>query len=69
MDDIDFNSSNSNNYSLEMNVEKEKISYFMYLFLKRVFDLVFSFFAIIFLIPLVFIIKIIYRSTNPNIRL
>ena len=60
MDDIDFNSSNSNNYSLEMNVEKEKISYFMYLFLKRVFDLMFSFFAIIFLIPLVFIIKIIY---------
>lgn len=60
MDNIDFNSSNSNNYSLEMNVEKEKISYFMYLFLKRVFDLVFSFFAIIFLIPLIIVIKIIY---------
>lgn len=60
MDDINFNSSNGNNYSLEMNVEKEKISYFMYLFLKRVFDLVFSFFAIFFMIPLIIIIKIIY---------
>lgn len=59
MDDIDFNSSN-NNYDLEMNVEKEKISYHMYLFLKRIFDLVFSFLAIMFLIPLVIIIKIIY---------
>ena len=59
MDAVGSNSDNISNYDLEISA-KRNISYHFYIFFKRLFDLVFSFFALLFMIPLIIIIKIIY---------
>lgn len=59
MNAVGLNSDNISNYDLEISANR-KISYYFYIFFKRLFDLFFSFFAILFMIPLIIIIKIIY---------